>query len=67
MKDDVAADLTQLQKAVCERMFLIFQGDTQKIAITPGAPSETVANYRSSQGFPTWRVQTPERRTHTNV
>lgn len=51
MKGTDAAELTQLQKAVCERMFLIFQGDTQKIAITMGAPPDAVANYCRLKGF----------------
>ncbi|KAI2512558.1 hypothetical protein MHU86_1777 [Fragilaria crotonensis] len=46
-----ADDLTPLQKAICERTFLIFQGDTKKMAITMGASSDAVADYCRLKGL----------------
>ena len=46
-----AGDLTQLQKAICERSFLIFQGDTKKMATTMGAPQQAVSDYCQLKGF----------------
>lgn len=43
--------LTQLQKAICERTFLIFHGDTSKMAITMGASPVAVADYCRLKGF----------------
>jgi len=37
--------LTPLQESVCERAFLMFQGDIDKIAQTIHAPRDLVANY----------------------
>jgi histone-lysine N-methyltransferase EZH2 len=44
-------DLTLLQKAICERMFLIFQGDTKKMAPTMGAPEAVVAAFCRLKGY----------------
>jgi SET domain/CXC domain len=44
-------ELTQIQKAVCERMFLIFQGDTEKMAVTMQAAEDDVVQYCREQGF----------------
>jgi len=45
--DNKNATLTTLQKSICERMFLIFQGDIPKMTAAMGAPAseETVAEY----------------------
>jgi hypothetical protein len=43
--------LTQLQKAICERMFLIFQGDVGKMAAAMAAPQRAVADYCKEKGY----------------
>lgn len=46
-----ADDLTPVQKAICERMFLIFQGDTQQMASTMGAPESAIVDYCRIKDF----------------
>ena len=44
-------ELTPLQKAMCERSFVIHQGDFDKIAITLGVPRRLVIDYVTSKGM----------------
>ena len=44
-------ELTPMQKSVCERTFLIHQGDYDKIALTLGVQRRLVVDYVTSQGM----------------
>lgn len=44
-------ELTPSQKALCERTFLVHQGDCDKIALTLGAPRKLVVDYVRSHGL----------------
>lgn len=44
-------ELTASQKAICERTFVIHQGDYDKIALTLRAPRKLVEDYVTSQGM----------------
>jgi len=48
---DAPAELTPIQKSICERAFLIFQGDTKKIAKAIGSTSMAVATYAKEKGM----------------
>lgn len=44
-------ELTAAQKVICERTFVMHQGDCDKIAVTLGAPRKLVADYVASEGM----------------